>query len=69
MYSIFAPIGTPLASRVILMSVPSKIRFIYMAVVSDSILGLNANIISLKLLLVSRIGEKNPSPSLFELNT
>ena len=25
--------------------------------------------ISLKLLLVSRIGEKNPSPSLFELNT
>ena len=43
-YSISAPIGTPLAKRVTLISNPSNILFIYKAVVSPSILGLNAKI-------------------------
>ena len=46
-YSISAPIGTPLASLVILISLPSNIFLIYKDVVSPSILGLNANKISL----------------------
>ena len=46
-YSISAPIGTPLASLVTLIFIPSNILFIYKDVVSPSILGLKANIISL----------------------
>ena len=48
-YSISAPIGKPDASLLTTTSISDKIFFMYKAVVSPSILGLKAKIISLNL--------------------